>query len=68
MTNTRVPGEMSSATQVSIGGTEYTLVTDEDYNLYYLDGSYDPVLIGALEGRPTIIPFSGYAVILDGGT
>lgn len=52
--------------QANIGGTNYTLLVDENHVLYYLDGSLDPTTIGTLEGDAQILSYNGIAVILDG--
>jgi len=52
--------------KVLIGATEYELLIDANYKIYYLDGSLDPTLIGTLEGDATILPYNGVALLLDG--
>lgn len=67
VTNTDVGNSIIYATGVTLSGTDYTLIVDSNYELYYLDSSDDPTSLGTLEGAPTIFAFSGYAVICDGG-
>jgi hypothetical protein len=45
---------------------KYILATTA--KLYYLDGSYDPVEIGAISGTPTFTEFKGKLIIHDSGT
>ena len=52
--------------QVRIGSTDYILLQDANYNLYYLDSDPKPVLIGSLSSRCEIISYNGVAVLLDG--
>jgi hypothetical protein len=68
-TNTSVGKPIVKTGYVTIDGTNYTLLVDSDFYLYYLDGSNDPIQIGSLplEGKPEIIPFGGYAVFTDTG-
>ncbi|MCP4585324.1 hypothetical protein [Pseudoalteromonas sp.] len=51
---------------VNIGGTDYELVIDSGYRLYYLDGSLDPTLIGTLEGDATVLNYNGIVMLFDG--
>jgi len=67
VTNTGVGSSVIYSTGLTLEGTEYRLIVDANYELYYLDSSDDPISIGTLEGKPVIFPFSGYAVICDGG-
>ena len=46
--------------------TQYILATAT--KLYYLDGSYDPVEIGTIQGVPTFTEFNGKLIIHDSGT
>jgi hypothetical protein len=50
----------------SIGDTDYELLVDANFNLYYLDANKDPIFIGTLEGDATILPYNGVALLLDG--
>ena len=51
---------------VNIGGTDYELVIDSGYKLYYLNGSLVPTLIGTLEGDATVLNYNGIVIIFDG--
>lgn len=59
-------GIIDTIAEVNIGGTNYILLVDENYVLYYLDGSLDPTEIGDLEGATRIIGYNGVALLLDG--
>jgi hypothetical protein len=45
--------------------SQYIVATTS--NVYYLNASYVPVLIGAIEGKPTFTEFHGKLIIHDGG-
>lgn len=49
-----------------IAGSQYIVATAT--NLYYLNTSYVPVLIGALTSTPTFTEFKGKLIIHDSGT
>ena len=50
----------------NIGGTLYTLLTDANHKLYYMDANLAPQLIGTLEGEASIMSYNGVALLLDG--
>ena len=52
--------------EINLSGTDYELLTDSLYKLYYLNGSKVPVELGTLEGDVEFIAFAGYALLLDG--
>ena len=65
-TNTAFANNVKFMTLVPIGSTSYELCVDSNYELFYLDGSKNPVSIGTLEGEATIVPYKGVAILLDG--
>jgi hypothetical protein len=48
-----------------VDGTFRTIVTDEDYKVYYMD-SLTPTLIGTCEGETTVESYNDVAVLSDG--
>lgn len=53
------------AVKAPVGATEYELLIDENYLLYYVSSSA-PVAIATLEGEATLMPFNGVVVVMDG--
>ena len=64
ITNTSLPNDEIVKAHLKLGSNHY-LASDD--NVYYLDGSSDPQLIGAVSQAPMLLHFAGYCVVLDGG-
>lgn len=66
--NSPVPGgnPITMSSGCVIGNTNYELIADSLYKIYYYDPALDPVLIGTAIGEVTCISFKGAAIILDG--
>lgn len=58
-------GEVKFVGDIKVGGTWYTMVTDDD-NKVYKDVAGTATLIGEVEGTPRVVSFMNVAVIMDG--
>ncbi len=66
ISNTALPGAADVLAETYyLNQSQYIVATDA--KVYYLDGSFDPVEIGALDGLPTFTEFNSKLIIHDGG-
>ena len=65
VSNTALPAA-ANITAMTFYNDQYILAGD-DNNLYYLDATYDPILIGVLSGVPHFVEFNDTLIICDGG-
>jgi len=64
ISNTNI-GSSILACYYFVAGACYIIATES--KLYYLDGSFDPVEIGSISGRPTFTEFHSKLIIHDSG-
>ena len=58
-------GIITDIASCSLTGTQYTIITDADYKVYYLS-TLTPTAIGTAAGESFIIPYNDVAIICDG--
>ncbi len=59
-----ITGSVVSAATAVLDGVSYDLIAGSDGKIYH---GLTPALIGTAETTPTLIPYSGACVVLDGG-
>ena len=63
ISNTALPNDEELKAHLKLGSNHYVASDD---NIYYLDGSNDPQLIGTVAQAPYLLEFKGYCIVLDG--
>lgn len=66
LTATTSNSPVKTFVQIPIEGTNYELLIDANYKLYY-NNSGTLTLIGTLEGDAEIVAYNGVAILMDGG-